>query len=85
LKNPNLVLKLDSKLYCVEDEEWSKARRLSLPFSLSIENVEISGSCKGIPNLHFGPKVLSRYLSLESLYWGFQITPSILGFQYRHS
>jgi hypothetical protein len=29
--------------------------------------------------------VLSIYLSLESLYWGFQITPSILGFQYRHS
>ncbi|KAF9664418.1 hypothetical protein SADUNF_Sadunf16G0016900 [Salix dunnii] len=48
LKNPNLVLKFDSKLYCVEDEGWSKARRLPFPFSLSIENVEISGSSIGI-------------------------------------
>uniref|UniRef100_A0A6N2JZ35 ER membrane protein complex subunit 3 n=1 Tax=Salix viminalis TaxID=40686 RepID=A0A6N2JZ35_SALVM len=48
LKNPNLVLKLDSKLFYVEDEEWSKARRLPLPFSLCLENVEISGSCNGI-------------------------------------
>ncbi|KAJ6700366.1 F-BOX PROTEIN CPR1 [Salix purpurea] len=48
LKNPNLVLKLDSKLFYVEDEEWSKARRLPLPFSLCLENVEISGSCNGM-------------------------------------
>jgi F-box interacting protein len=48
LKNPNLVLKHDSKLFYVEDEEWSKARRLPLPFSLCLEKVEISGSCNGI-------------------------------------
>ncbi|KAJ6921690.1 F-box protein CPR1-like [Populus alba x Populus x berolinensis] len=48
LKNPNLVLKHESKLFYVEDEEWSKARRLPLPFSLCLEKVEISGSCNGL-------------------------------------
>lgn len=48
LKNPNLLLKLDSKLFCVDDDELSKARRLSLPSALSLDKVEISGSCNGL-------------------------------------
>ncbi|KAG6743539.1 hypothetical protein POTOM_052238 [Populus tomentosa] len=44
----NKSLCLEEKLVSIKDEGWSKARRLSLPLSLSIKNVEISGSCKGI-------------------------------------
>ncbi|GAV65220.1 hypothetical protein CFOL_v3_08735, partial [Cephalotus follicularis] len=47
-QDPNLILKLDSKLFAVEDEEWRKARRLQLPFAQSLEKLELSGSCNGL-------------------------------------
>ncbi|KAJ6967654.1 hypothetical protein NC653_035776 [Populus alba x Populus x berolinensis] len=45
---PNDISSLTFLLDCLSNEGWSKARRLSLPLSLRIKNVEISGSCKGI-------------------------------------
>ncbi|KAJ4822579.1 hypothetical protein Tsubulata_018838, partial [Turnera subulata] len=50
LRDPNPILKLDSKLFIVDDddEEWRKARRLQLPFTSSLDKVELSGSCNGL-------------------------------------
>ncbi|KAF5736359.1 F-box protein CPR30-like [Tripterygium wilfordii] len=49
LKNPNLCLKLDFRLFLVnEGEGWRRARRLVVPFAYSLERMEISGSCNGL-------------------------------------
>ncbi|KAJ6870109.1 hypothetical protein NC652_035883 [Populus alba x Populus x berolinensis] len=69
-----------------KDEGWSKARRLSIvwPLSLSIKNVEISGSCKGILCIS-DQKCYRDIFLLKSLYWGFKLTPNshFSGFQDR--
>ncbi|KAJ8770516.1 hypothetical protein K2173_018007 [Erythroxylum novogranatense] len=47
-EDPNLILKVDHKLFSVEDEDWSKCRKLHIPFTSSMERVELSGSCNGL-------------------------------------
>ncbi|XP_044500994.1 F-box protein CPR1-like [Mangifera indica] len=46
--DPNLILRTDFKLFAVDDEQWSKARKLKVPFGLCLEKVEVSGSCHGL-------------------------------------
>lgn len=46
--SPNLILKLGFKLCAVEDESWSKARRLPLPFAFLLDTLELAGSCSGL-------------------------------------
>ncbi|KAJ0053186.1 hypothetical protein Pint_03067 [Pistacia integerrima] len=46
--DPNLILRTDFKLFAVDNEGWSKARKVQVPFSLSLDKVEISGSYHGL-------------------------------------
>lgn len=49
--DPKLILKNEFKLFGVEiinDKKLIRARKLQVPFALSLEKVEISGSCNGL-------------------------------------